>query len=90
MGRPAETGENEEENDINQEIPADAENAREPSGQRYRYNLSDEIAGWDPGAFVFRRRDATSDIPERSVGDLDIEDCHEGAPTSFPRRQPRP
>jgi hypothetical protein len=88
MSRTAEAGENEEKNDINQEIPADAENTREPSGQRYRYNLSDEIAGWDPGAFVFCRRDATRDIPERGVGDLDVKDRHEGAQHRSPDSNP--
>src|SRR5262249_19368430 len=42
-------------------------------------DLTDKIGGRYPAAVVDTRSDASLDVQQRSIGDLDVEDRHEGA-----------
>ena len=58
---------------------AEREHAAEIVGERDHDDLADQIGGRDPGAVVDAGADAALDVEQRGVGDLDVEDRHEGA-----------
>ena len=64
---------------IDEDIAAERENVAEISRQRDDDDLADQVGGGDPGAVIDTCADAALDIEKRGIGDLDIEDRHEGA-----------
>ena len=64
---------------VDQQIAPKREHPAEIVGQRDDDDLADQVGGRDPGSVVDAGSDAALDIEQRSVGDLDVEDRHEGA-----------
>ena len=79
MGEGAGHREQREQDGVRQHVAAEGEDAAEIVGQRDHHDLADEIGGRDPGAVVDAGADAALDVEQRGVGDLDVEDRHEGA-----------
>src|SRR5262249_4748077 len=74
---------------IGQHIASEREHAAHEVGQWDDDNLANQIGGRDPGTVVDARADAAFDIKQRGIGDLDIEDCHEGANHAGEHGDPR-
>ena len=72
-------GEDQEQNSVGDEIAPEREDATEIVAQRNDNDLTDEIRGRDPGAVVDPGADATLDVEQRRIGNLDVQHRHEGA-----------
>ena len=64
---------------VDEQVTSEREHSAQVVGQRDDDDLADQIGGRDPGAVVDARSDAALDIEQRGVGDLDVENRHEGA-----------
>ena len=69
-------------------IAAEREHPAQIIRQRNDDDLADQIGGRDPGAVVDAGADAAFDVEQRGVGDLDVEDRHEGADHAGHDRDP--
>ena len=68
-----------EQHRVRQHVAAEREDPAQIVGQRDDHDLADQIGGRDPGAVVDAGADAALDVEQRGIGDLDVQDRHEGA-----------
>ncbi|GCC47413.1 hypothetical protein chiPu_0031601, partial [Chiloscyllium punctatum] len=67
---------------------AEREHPAEVVGERDHHDLADQIGRRDPRTVVDAGSDAALDVEQRGVGDLDVEDRHEGADHGRQDRDP--
>ena len=79
MGEGAGDREQREQNRVDEHVAPEREHPAQIVGERNDDDLADQIGGRNPGAIVDAGADAALDVEQRSVGDLDVEDRHEGA-----------
>ena len=89
VGEGAGDGEQREQDRVAEDVAAEREHLAEVVGQRDHDDLADEVGGRDPGAVVDAGADAALDVEQRGVGDLDVEDRHEGADHAGEHGDPR-
>ena len=76
-------------NVLRDHVAAEREHPAQIGGERDHHDLADQVGGRDPGAVVDAGADAALDVEQRGIGDLDVEDRHEGADHAGERRRSR-
>ncbi|MCY1289946.1 hypothetical protein D9M70_390620 [compost metagenome] len=88
MGEGASRGKDREQDRICQDIAPEREDAAEVVGKGDHHDLADQVGGRYPGAIVDAGADPALDVEQRGVGDLDVQDRHEGTDQAGEHRDP--
>ncbi len=78
MGEGARDRENRKQRRAREHIAAERKHPAQIIGERDHHDLADQIRGRDPRSVVDPSTDAAFDVEQRGIGDLDVEDRHEG------------